>query len=378
MKTILLIIIGMLFSVSLIMLPVYAVETFDGKASFERVPEIIISDVPNEFEIKLHYVGKPYVLYDLTPIIDINPESAIPFVQIETVTSELYPSVPGRIPVIITIDKDIPHQKIFLSVSYDAKGMGDIPYKSSWSDFLTLEIGDDQDYSTTESLAEEQILMLVDDGIKITYYTGQNIISSFFNSESSSVIFETENNATLDAKVPKLHKHGEELFVLRNGEESIVDKQVDDCFYHVTLETQTPEKIEFVISYWPEQNTKLADKCEKISSAPSKQLKFGINYYDILCKQGLELVIKSSDSSPACVHPETKAKLFERGWTDDANISGESSRHCYLKPETGLCKAAIEKYYFDWETNSCRSFTWGGCGGVVPYDTLESCKNLCN
>ena len=50
----------------------------------------------------------------------------------------------------------------------------------------------------------------------------------------------------------------------------------------------------------------------------------------------------------------------------------------YIKPETGLCKAAIDKYYFDWETNSCRSFTWGGCGGVVPYDTLESCRNLCN
>jgi serpin B len=33
------------------------------------------------------------------------------------------------------------------------------------------------------------------------------------------------------------------------------------------------------------------------------------------CQKGLELIFKASDGSPACVKPETKQKLIERGWT---------------------------------------------------------------
>lgn len=47
---------------------------------------------------------------------------------------------------------------------------------------------------------------------------------------------------------------------------------------------------------------------------PLKQLKNGVLAGDILCKEGLELIIKSSNDSPVCVTSETKSKLFERGW----------------------------------------------------------------
>ncbi|MFB5620809.1 MAG: hypothetical protein ACE5RC_06740, partial [Nitrosopumilus sp.] len=149
------------------------------------VPKIIISDVPNEFEIKFHYVGEPYVLYDLTPIINVNPESAIPFVKIETTSSELQPSVPGRIPVTITVDKNISHQKIFLSVSYEALGYGDKQYKSSWSDFLILEIGENQDYTIVETpklpektCKEEHVLIYKYNKTPtcVTYQTGQKLV----------------------------------------------------------------------------------------------------------------------------------------------------------------------------------------------------------
>jgi hypothetical protein len=48
--------------------------------------------------------------------------------------------------------------------------------------------------------------------------------------------------------------------------------------------------------------------------SPLKQFRSEIQSYEIICKEGLELVIKSSDGSPACVKPETKTKLIERGW----------------------------------------------------------------
>jgi hypothetical protein len=47
---------------------------------------------------------------------------------------------------------------------------------------------------------------------------------------------------------------------------------------------------------------------------------------------------------------------------------------CYIKPDPGLCKAYIVKYYYDAVEKKCKEFIWGGCGGVVPFETLEDCK----
>ncbi|UJH66333.1 BPTI/Kunitz domain-containing protein [Allomuricauda sp. SCSIO 65647] len=46
---------------------------------------------------------------------------------------------------------------------------------------------------------------------------------------------------------------------------------------------------------------------------------------------------------------------------------------CGLEPEVGDCDAAIPKYYFDKEEQECKEFIWGGCGGVVPFDSMEEC-----
>jgi hypothetical protein len=48
--------------------------------------------------------------------------------------------------------------------------------------------------------------------------------------------------------------------------------------------------------------------------SPLKQFKSGIQTDKIQCKENLQLIIKASDGAPACIKPETKAKLVERGW----------------------------------------------------------------
>lgn len=47
---------------------------------------------------------------------------------------------------------------------------------------------------------------------------------------------------------------------------------------------------------------------------------------------------------------------------------------CSLVPEPGPCFALITKYYFDSEENRCKQFDWGGCDGVVPFNTMEECE----
>ncbi len=52
----------------------------------------------------------------------------------------------------------------------------------------------------------------------------------------------------------------------------------------------------------------------------------------------------------------------------------KKSERCDLVPDPGLCKAYFPKYYFDKTEGKCKEFIWGGCNGVVPFNTLEECK----
>src|SRR3989304_5521992 len=62
---------------------------------------------------------------------------------------------------------------------------------------------------------------------------------------------------------------------------------------------QTIEPVQIVINY---------------DDPPLKQFRSGIPSAEIKCKEGFDLVIKVSSGSPACVKPQSKQKLLERGW----------------------------------------------------------------
>jgi thiol-disulfide isomerase/thioredoxin len=48
--------------------------------------------------------------------------------------------------------------------------------------------------------------------------------------------------------------------------------------------------------------------------APLKQVKSGVLPHDVKCKEGYELIFKTSDNSPACVKPSAVPILVLRGW----------------------------------------------------------------
>lgn len=51
-----------------------------------------------------------------------------------------------------------------------------------------------------------------------------------------------------------------------------------------------------------------------------------------------------------------------------------NNNNCQLEPDPGPCNAAFRRYYYDKQEKKCKEFIWGGCGGVVPFETLEACK----
>ncbi|NBV13589.1 MAG: proteinase inhibitor I4 serpin [Sphingobacteriia bacterium] len=54
-----------------------------------------------------------------------------------------------------------------------------------------------------------------------------------------------------------------------------------------------------------------------------------------------------------------------------------SSPRCSDRPNSGPCPDSNLKWYYDRVDNKCKSFTWGGCGGVVPFQTEVDCKKAC-
>ena len=52
---------------------------------------------------------------------------------------------------------------------------------------------------------------------------------------------------------------------------------------------------------------------------------------------------------------------------------------CGLPPETGLCKAAFPRYFYNSTSEQCEGFTYGGCGGNSNnFETLSECNNVCS
>lgn len=50
---------------------------------------------------------------------------------------------------------------------------------------------------------------------------------------------------------------------------------------------------------------------------------------------------------------------------------------CYQKPSSGSCRASLTRYYFDQGSHECKPFIWGGCGGKVPFNSLDECMHTC-
>ncbi len=51
---------------------------------------------------------------------------------------------------------------------------------------------------------------------------------------------------------------------------------------------------------------------------------------------------------------------------------------CNLPAEVGKCKAHIPSYYYDADTDSCKKFIYGGCGGNANrFPTMEKCEANC-
>lgn len=119
----------------------------------------------------------------------------------------------------------------------------------------------------------------------------------------------------------------------------------------------------------------------KIDLDPFEQLKSGTASKDVTCNDGLQLIIKAEDGSPACVRSDTAQKLTERGWakeivTRNQTASNQNSNSSLtlsntmagLRYDVGTINWNNQTYYF--ETPNYTETTSGQPAQILFHDVI--------
>ncbi len=226
-------------------------EIIHGRSSFELLPSEIITDKPISFEIVFMYYDHPYSIESLSPIIEINPSSALSNVHVEIEPISVYPGQIFRIPVNMTINSEIEHKKIFLTLSFIGNNpKTDTVYKSGWTESAIIDVI--QNDVDSEELPSSQ------------EYEFERLTGARCDGEVALCYGTFYNGTTIPVQCDYRHSCGVIPFD-------------NDVFFQ----------------------------------SPLKQFKSGIAIDKITCKENLQLIIKNN-GNPACVKSDTIPKLVER------------------------------------------------------------------
>lgn len=116
----------------------------------------------------------------------------------------------------------------------------------------------------------------------------------------ASIVYTSDDNATKN----ELWVHVREVST----------ENENDCFWPIQYiyKFQNDGKITSK-QYYSWETSQMLDFMKDLTNSPYAQLRQGVEPQDIRCKNDLILITKH-DGTPACVFPETKTKLIERGW----------------------------------------------------------------
>jgi hypothetical protein len=99
---------------------------------------------------------------------------------------------------------------------------------------------------------------------------------------------------------------------------------------------------------------------DAVNLSPLKQLKLGVKFHNVECKEGLKLAYKKADDTSACVKTTSMIELVIRGWAEDTRILlgclGDRVEKCYPNDIQEYRKALYE-YYFGRDDNLTYNFT---------------------
>ena len=177
---------------------------------------------------------------------------------------------------------------------------------------------------------QEQIAEWACENLELVYsIDGGNVVEICHNPDLVTLIVKvdaiSDGQITMDIPRKMVYSlsqgcESQDLILLINDSESINANIVNTPKSRIiTLDfPQGQNTIEFIGTYM--LDVRIHDYCGVIYGysskylPPLKQINNGITSTGVLCNEGLELILKPTDNSPACVKPVTAEKLIARGW----------------------------------------------------------------
>ena len=100
-----------------------------------------------------------------------------------------------------------------------------------------------------------------------------------------------------------------------------------------------------------------------------------VNYYGIAEESVHLLEIQQNSQITESFYLQLHTNFYENLICEWFELS--ISDNCALEPDPGPCFAAIDAYYYNLDSGECEITIWGGCGGVVPFWSMEECQASC-
>lgn len=159
--------------------------------------------------------------------------------------------------------------------------------------------------------------------------------------------------------------HDENPIMLTDGTEIDYDVISDPCYsrYKIHVDGETNLEILYPVIltgswqlYSPIQFDENHSCYDKVfyEKPPLKQIKSGVKFHNVECRDELKLVYKKTDDTSACVKTTSMIELVIRGWAEDTRVLlgclGDRIEKCYPDDPTEYRKALYD-YYFGSDDN---------------------------
>jgi hypothetical protein len=166
---------------------------------------------------------------------------------------------------------------------------------------------------------------------KVKYQAINGTVDSIENQYNNFVIdVSSINSGLFEIKIPRNYPYTNQpsansfpqSFMISVNHNQILNynETTSDCYFEYSIPFSGTSKIEILSVYLlisaPYHGDHIIDKCLPQTTflvAPLKQLKTGTLATNVLCNEGLQLVVKQ-EKFPACVNPEHVTRLVQRGW----------------------------------------------------------------
>jgi hypothetical protein len=80
---------------------------------------------------------------------------------------------------------------------------------------------------------------------------------------------------------------------------------------------------------------------------------------------------------PRFLVPAAAAALILAGCIDGMRKDDLMHVDCMTAPDPGPCRGAFPGFYYDYPSDRCERFTYGGCGGSRPFESMDACVKAC-